>query len=505
MLTMDATGVVTRAVVEKPVGHGFDEAAVEAAQKLQFEPATRDGKPVAARIALRLSLHASRGAVLAGRVVTHAGERPIAGRHRSSCAMQPGQERTATTGADGVVAHRRVCRPAPTTSKVSGPGQGPARGRRDRAGGRGGQRGRPPLARGACRDDRAAPAAKPQEEQVEEVEVHGEKPPREVTKRTLEQRELSRIPGTNGDALRSLQNLPGVARPPAVPRACSSCAARRRRTRSTSSTARRCPSSTTSAACPRSCRPRWSNKLDFYPGNFSAQYGRAMGGIVDVGLADPKERPAARDGAGGPHRRARAGAGAARATRVAVRRSARAARTIDTWLAPGAGGHRRGRERHARLLRLPGGPASATSASSSSIRFAFFGSDDKLDVFLPTASSSEPDLAGTLGTHTGFWRAQGLYKNSAERRHRAARGRRRRRGLRRAQRRQHLLQPHVSGRSARASSSLEQAVEATSRSNMGIDMMLQPYTLSAQLPPLPKAGPAAAGPLLGAAAAEHDT
>ena len=37
-----------------------------------------------------------------------------------------------------------------------------------------------------------------------------------VTKRTLEQRELSRIPGTNGDALRSIQSLPGVARPPGL-------------------------------------------------------------------------------------------------------------------------------------------------------------------------------------------------------------------------------------------------------------------------------------------------
>ena len=49
---------------------------------------------------------------------------------------------------------------------------------------------------------------------VEEVTVKGEKPPREVTKRTLDKGEIERIPGTNGDALKSLQNLPGVARPP---------------------------------------------------------------------------------------------------------------------------------------------------------------------------------------------------------------------------------------------------------------------------------------------------
>src|SRR5690349_6325864 len=33
----------------EPAGHGFDEAALAAAQQLTFAPATRDGKPVAAR------------------------------------------------------------------------------------------------------------------------------------------------------------------------------------------------------------------------------------------------------------------------------------------------------------------------------------------------------------------------------------------------------------------------------------------------------------------------
>src|SRR5205807_5585184 len=51
-------------------------------------------------------------------------------------------------------------------------------------------------------------------EEVEDVIVRGEKPPREVTKRTMDQRELLRVPGSNGDALRALQNLPGIARPP---------------------------------------------------------------------------------------------------------------------------------------------------------------------------------------------------------------------------------------------------------------------------------------------------
>ena len=76
ILTIDATGVVTRAVVEKPVGHGFDEAAVEAAQKLTFEPATKDGTPVAAktRFVYRFTPPA---AALSGKVLTEATDRPI--------------------------------------------------------------------------------------------------------------------------------------------------------------------------------------------------------------------------------------------------------------------------------------------------------------------------------------------------------------------------------------------------------------------------------------------
>ena len=37
-----------------------------------------------------------------------------------------------------------------------------------------------------------------------------------MTRRTVTRKELSLVPGTSGDALRALQNLPGVARPPAL-------------------------------------------------------------------------------------------------------------------------------------------------------------------------------------------------------------------------------------------------------------------------------------------------
>ncbi len=189
-----------------------------------------------------------------------------------------------------------------------------------------------------------------------EVTVRGERPPREVTKRTIEQREINRIPGTNGDALRSLQNLPGVARPPAHRRACSSSAAPARRTRRPSSTARRCRSSTTSAASPRSCRPRCWIEIDFYPGNFSAQYGRVQGGIVDVALRSPNED-------GKLHGLAPDATSSTRALLLegpvpflenTTLHGGRAPQLHRRLVRPRARGRRRGRHAGAGLLRLPG-------------------------------------------------------------------------------------------------------------------------------------------------------
>jgi vitamin B12 transporter len=49
-LTIDAAGSVTDAQVTEPVGHGFDDAARQAAIRFRFSPAKRRGAPVPARI-----------------------------------------------------------------------------------------------------------------------------------------------------------------------------------------------------------------------------------------------------------------------------------------------------------------------------------------------------------------------------------------------------------------------------------------------------------------------
>jgi hypothetical protein len=112
-------------------------------------------------------------------------------------------------------------------------------------------------------------------------------PPREVTKRTLATDELLRTAGTRGDPLRVIELLPGVARPPNI----------------TGFIIIRGSSPLDSQAYLENgfvdriyhfggltsvANPRLLERIDLYPGNYSARFGRKMGGIIDVGLRDPK-------------------------------------------------------------------------------------------------------------------------------------------------------------------------------------------------------------------------
>ncbi len=126
------------------------------------------------------------------------------------------------------------------------------------------------------------------------------------------------------------------------------------------------------------------------------------------------------------------------------------------------------------------------------MRFAFFGSDDKIDVFLPSPSASEPAFGGTIGSHTGFWRAQALYRNKlsdrSELRVVGAVG-----------------EDYVSFNAGTlffdftmwpVTSRVELAEKLDKRltMNVGLDLVYTPFTGAAQLPPLPKPGQPPAGP-----------
>jgi TonB family protein len=495
-LTVDATGVVSGVVVTEGAGHGLDEAAVEAARKLEFEPATRDGKPVAARIRFVYRFVPPPG-VLTGRVVTATGERPVPGA-AVSVRDAEGHEWSATAGPDGTW---RVGDLAPGAYHVTvtAPGLDPHAADVTVVAGEEVSAVDRLTAPKPAAPTRAAAAG---QEEVEEVEVRGERPPREVTKRTLDQREISRIPGTNGDALRSLQNLPGVARAPAF---AGILIVRGSSPQDTQYFVDGTPVPIIyhfgglSSIVPTEMLSR----IDFYPGNFSAQYGRALGGIVDVGLEEPKKDRL--------HVMAQADLIDTRAIvqgplfetgwnfAIAGRRS-----WFDAWLAP--------------ALKATGAGVSVGPVyydyqailqrdidKHSSVRFAFFGSDDRLDILLKTASSSEPDLAGAVGTHTGFWRAQALYRNklsdAAEFRAVVAAG-------------EDYQEFNVGTLFFKetdwpltARVELAEKLDRRLTLNVGLDEIYAPYTGAARLPATPVAGqpppgPFSAGPLLNAQASD---
>jgi TonB family protein len=483
-LTIDATGVVTKAVVETPAGHGFDEAAVAAALKLEFQPALRDGKPVSARIRFVYRFAPPPG-VLSGRVVTLVGERPLAGAVvvvRDAA----GRERSVTTGADGAWRVDAV-EPGPYHVTVSAAGMALHEADETVQAGE--------VVSATDRLEPPAPAARPtvpgvpSGEAVEEVEVRGQKPPREVSKFTIDQREIARIPGTNGDALRSLQNLPGVARTPPLS---GLLVVRGSAPEDTQYFVDGTPVPLVyhfgglSAVVPT----EMISRIDFYPGNFSAQYGRAMGGIVDVGLTEPKSDRL--------YAMAQADLIDTRALvqgplfdtgwrfAVAGRRS-----WFDVWLAP--------------VLKAVKANVSVAPVyydyqaiverdldRHSSLRFGFFGSDDRFQILLQSPSSGAPDLAGVIGSRTGFWRAQALYKNkissTSELRVVAAIG-------------QDYLEFnagtiffHLNDYPITARVELAQKLDRHLTLNVGLDLYDAPYTAAAQFPPPPMAGVPPSGP-----------
>jgi hypothetical protein len=263
-------------------------------------------------------------------------------------------------------------------------------------------------ASGTGADGAGGGAASDAGQAVVDVDVRGERQPREVTKRTLTMQEIAVIPGTNGDALRSLQTLPGVARPPPFG---GQLIVRGSAPRDTNYFIDGTPVPIVyhfgglTSVVPTEVL----NKIDFYPGNYSAAYGRGMGGLVDVGIRDPRKD--------GLHGMAQLDLIDARLLAegpifntgwkfmIAGRRS-----WFDAWLGP--------------VLENAGAAVTVAPryydyqvmlendlTPRSSLRFLFFGSDDAIQILNQSSGGSGNVFGGGLDLHTSFWRIQARYDN----------------------------------------------------------------------------------------------
>ncbi len=125
-----------------------------------------------------------------------------------------------------------------------------------------------------------------------EVTVRARPPRREVARRTIELEELRRVPGAQGDAVRVIQNLPGVAR---TPFGLGLLVVRGAPPQSTGVfvDGHRIPllfhfggvGGVTSVV-----NSRTLDSIDFLPGGYSPRLGRITGGAVELNLKEPEKQ-----------------------------------------------------------------------------------------------------------------------------------------------------------------------------------------------------------------------
>ena len=248
-----------------------------------------------------------------------------------------------------------------------------------------------------------AAAPPPAGQDALDIAVEGERPPREPTRRSLSAQEITKIPGTNGDALRAIGNMPGVARVGAFDGLLIVRGSSPRDTQIFID-GTNVPIVYHFGGLSSVVPSEMLERIDFYPGNFGPQYGRATGGIVDVGLRSPKK-----DKLHGLLQvdsidaRVLVEAPLNKSTRFMLggRRS-----WLDAWLGP--------------ALRSSGVGVTVAPVyydyqamiehdvtSNTTLRLAAFGSDDRMKLTLNAPDARDPAFGGDAGIHQGFWRIQG--------------------------------------------------------------------------------------------------
>ncbi|HEX2660568.1 MAG TPA: TonB-dependent receptor [Polyangia bacterium] len=300
-IDLDTEGKVTAATVTESSDAAFDAVAVEAARAMEFSPAEIDGRPAAIRIAYVLHF---RPPVVVEAPPPEPPEPPPPPPPEPTRVLMRGHLREKGTREPIVGASVQLLRTAapgadaePAEVVATTDAQGAFEVRADAPGG-----GRVVITEAAhqscvrdlSRDEihATAPAtwdcfAAPADNDFE-TRVKASRPANAPARYTLSKPELTTVPGTYGDPLRVIQNLPGVARSPyglgllivrGAPPTDSG----------TFVSGQAIPQPYHFLVGPSVLAPHLIERIDFYPGGFGVRYGRASGGVIDVVL---KETPA---------------------------------------------------------------------------------------------------------------------------------------------------------------------------------------------------------------------
>jgi TonB family protein len=272
-----ATGLVEAVRVEEGAGQPFDEAAATAARKFIFEPGRLStGEAVPVTIAFRMRLtppppvpapdRAPAPVRLAGRLLERGTRKPLAS--VAVAARTAAGSLKATTGPDG---RFLLVVPEPEFTLVAVP---------------------PGHDRLELRVEAKAGEERDETFYLErsgdgnETVVSASPIRREITRQVIPASDVAKVAGTQGDTVKAVLNMPGVARTAfglgqLILRGSSPNDTR------VFVEGQEIPLLYHFGGLRSTINPRFLQQVDFIPGNFAPDYGRANGGIVEVKLRDP--------------------------------------------------------------------------------------------------------------------------------------------------------------------------------------------------------------------------
>ena len=278
-ILISAEGKVEAARVIGPASPAFDAAALEAVKQFEFEPAEIDGAPAAIKIQYRYEFVLEQApppeTVLRGEVHRNDDGRPMAG---VSVTLDSGE--TAVTDAEGRFELRGIS-PGPHTVMLSGP---------DLAALQTEERLEEGQELGVRYDVEPIASADVQAEPSDDLEivVVAPKLTRQVVATRVEAESARRVAGTQGDVLKIVENMPGVARAAVGSGDVVVWGAAPEDTRVYVDGVR-VPALYHYGGLRSVVHTDLVQSVELVPGAYGSPYGRGLGGLVTVDTRDPDD------------------------------------------------------------------------------------------------------------------------------------------------------------------------------------------------------------------------